>query len=796
MFKGIFRKRRFVGLDVGASSVKAIELSGKNDKLTLTGLRVEPLARGTIEEGQILDHTEFSRAISKLFGDHHLTTQNIASGVSGNSVILKIIEVPPMSEEELRESIDWHAEEHCPFDMSDVRLGYQVIDSDADSIKVLIAICREIRVQNLEHALQLAGRRADIIDCCALALQNCYTFNYQPSDDSLVALVHIGASLMIIHIMKGNRLAFTRDASIGGDQYTDQISRELGLTFEQAEAAKLGLADELETVGTEINEVIEVIAKRLALEGDFEKLTEATTENIALEIQKSLDFYSAISTDEETSVGKILISGGGSRLKGLRETLSDRLMIPVEPLDPFHRIKYDERRFSSERLSEIGSEMAVAVGLALRGSDAQLLAVNLSSSAAEKKLVGALPVKDARKKKKKKKIFHRHYHYKGRNRLGELIAGERIAESSEALRMLLRREQIILTSFREEQPESSLFVSGAGRKKVSLRDLVSFTGWFSYTVEAGIPLISSLEVLAQEQKNRYFKQVLGEVISDVGQGSTLASAMKHHPEVFDEFYVNMVEAGESVGILDRVLSRLHTALEKSISLRRKIWLAILYPLSALALLSAILIISVTAALHNVQGNAGRLNWYLRFWASVGAATASLLGSAGGVISLAVIVAALLALGVYSKTSRGHRQRDALLLRLPFVGLLLRKHATARFGRILATLLSSGVPILASLDITAKMVGNSVFAEAIEKIRSGVERGETFSAPMTDVFPTIVSVSVEIGEQTGCLDASLGKIADFYEDEVNRAVSRLPLVILPFLIILFVLIGVSSVLTTR
>ncbi|MDT4953155.1 MAG: type pilus assembly protein PilC [Acidobacteriota bacterium] len=778
-------------MDIGASSVKAVELSGKNDRLTLTGLGVEPLARGTIEEGQSLDHTEFSRAISKLFGDHHLTTQNIASGVSGNSVILKTIEVPPMSEEELRESIDWHAEEHCPFDMSDVRLGYQVIDSDEYSIKVLIAICKTIRVENLEHTLQLAGKRADIIDCCALALQNCYTFNYQPSDDSLVALVHIGASLMIIHIMKGNRLAFTHDASMGGDQYTEQISRELGLTFEQAEAAKLGLADELETVGTEINEVIEVIAKRLALEGDFEKLTEATTENLALEIQKSLDFYSAISTDEETSIGKILISGGGSRLKGLRETLSHRLMIPVEPLDPFRRIKYDERRFSPERLSEVESEMAVAVGLALRGSDAQLLAVNLSASAAEKKLVGALPVKDARKKKKEK-IFNRHYHYKGRNRIGELIAGERIAESSEALRMLLRREQIILTSFREEQPESSLFASGAGRKKVSLRDLVSFTGWFSYMVEAGIPLISSLEVLAQEQKNRYFKQVLDQVISDVGQGSTLASAMKHHPEVFDEFYVNMVEAGETGGIVDRVLSRLHTALEKSISLRRKIWLAILYPLSALALVSVILMLSITAALHNAQGNAGGLNWYLRFWASVGAATASFLGSAGGVIFLAVVVAALLALGVYSKTSRGHRQRDALLLRLPFVGPLLRKHATARFGRILATLLSSGVPILASLDITAKMVGNLVFAEAIEKIRSGVERGETFSAPMTEVFPTIVSVSVEIGEQTGCLDASLGKIADFYEDEVNRAVSRLPLIILPLLIILLVLIGIIAV----
>jgi type IV pilus assembly protein PilM len=794
MFKGIFHKRRFVGLDVGASSVKAVELSGKNDKLTLTGLGVEPLARGTIEEGQILDHTESARAISKLFGDHHLTTRNIASGVSGNSVILKTIEVPPMSEEELRESIDWHAEEYCPFDMSDVRLGYQVIDSDEYSIKVLIAICREIRVQNLEHTLQLAGKRADIIDCCALALQNCYTFNYQPSDDSLVALVHIGASLMIIHIMKGNRLAFTHDASMGGDQYTDQISKELGLTFEQAEAAKLGLADELETVGTEINEVIEVIAKRLALEGDFEKLTEATTENLALEIQKSLDFYSAISTDEETSVGKILISGGGSRLKGLRENLSHRLMIPVEPLDPFRRIKYDERRFSSERLSEIGSEMPVAVGLALRGSDAPFLAVNLSSSAAEKKLVGALRVKDARKKKKK--IFHRHYHYKGRNRIGELIAGERIAESSEALRMLLRREQIILTSFREERPESSLFASGTGRKKVSLRDLVSFTGWFSYMVEAGIPLVSSLEVLAQEQKNRYFKQVLDQVISDVGQGSTLAAAMKHHPEVFDEFYVNMVEAGETGGIVDRVLSRLHTALEKSISLRRKIWLAILYPLSALALLLVILMLSITAALHNAQGNAGGLNWYLRFWTSVGAATASFLGSTGGVIFLAAIVAALLALGVYSKTSRGHRQKDVLLLRLPFVGPLLRKHATARFGRILATLLSSGVPILASLDITAKMVGNSVFAEAIEKIRSGVERGETFSAPMTEVFPTIASVSVEIGEQTGCLDASLGRIADFYEGEVNRTVSRLPLIILPLLIILFVLIGVSSVLTTR
>jgi type IV pilus assembly protein PilM len=177
MFKGIFHKRRFVGLDVGASSVKAVELSGKSDKLILTGLGIEPLAHETILDGQILDHRETSRIISKLFDDHHLGKQRVAASIGGDSIILKNIQVPLMSEEELMETIDWHAEEHIPYDISDVRIGYQVTGSTEDALQVLLASCKKERLQNLERSLHLADTQPLVIDFDALALQNCYTFN-------------------------------------------------------------------------------------------------------------------------------------------------------------------------------------------------------------------------------------------------------------------------------------------------------------------------------------------------------------------------------------------------------------------------------------------------------------------------------------------------------------------------------------------------------------------------------------------------------------------------------------------
>ena len=277
----------------------------------------------------------------------------MAAGVSGSSVIVKNIIVPQMTREELEESIDWHAEEHIPFEISDVSLDYQVVGSGSDSLHVLMAACKRDFVANLKQAIQLAGKQPAVIDVDAFALQNCYEVNYQPAEGLVVALLNVGASTMNINILRGVRSVFTRDVSVGGNQYTSLLQKELGLTYEQAEAVKRGGAPP-EHVRPE----------------EIEAALESVSDMLALEISKTFDFYRATAEDGDGSVQRILISGGGSKLKGLPEFLSNRFEMPVERLDPFRKIKVDARRFDPEYMREVVPEMAVAVGLALRGVDA------------------------------------------------------------------------------------------------------------------------------------------------------------------------------------------------------------------------------------------------------------------------------------------------------------------------------------------------------------------------------------------------------------------------------------------
>jgi type IV pilus assembly protein PilM len=276
----------------------------------------------------------------------------VAAGVSGSSVIVKNIIVPQMTREELEESIDWHAEEHIPFEISDVSLDYQVVGSGSDSLHVLMAACKRDFVANLKQAIQLAGKQPAVIDVDAFALQNCYEINYEPSDNLAVALLNVGASTMNINILRGVKSVFTRDVSVGGNQYTSLLQKELGLTYEQAEQVKRGNAAPGGFEGVDIEGALETVSDMLALE-----------------ISKTFDFYRA-TADDDGSVQKILISGGGSKLKGLPEYLSNRFEIPVERLDPFRRISFDARRFDPDYMREVVPEMAVAVGLALRGVDA------------------------------------------------------------------------------------------------------------------------------------------------------------------------------------------------------------------------------------------------------------------------------------------------------------------------------------------------------------------------------------------------------------------------------------------
>jgi len=354
MFKKGIGKNSLVGLDIGSSSVKAVELQRKGGVLQLASLGYENLRTDTIVDGQIMELNNVSDVISSIFNEHKIKTTRVAAGVSGHSVIVKNIVVPPMSEAELHESFSWHAEEHIPFDIADVNLDYHITGSSNESLSVLMAACKSDKIANVKQAIQLAGKQPVIIDVDAFALQNCYEVNYRPSPGDVVALLNIGASTMNINILNGALSVFARDASVGGSQYTSLLQKELGLTFEQAEAVKRGMPLPEGVEGRDINPIIETVSDILALE-----------------IQKTMDFYRATAEDGESAIQKILFSGGGSKLPGLSEYLAKRFELPVEFFDPFKQIQVDARRFDPDYMREVVPEMVVAVGLALRGVDAQ-----------------------------------------------------------------------------------------------------------------------------------------------------------------------------------------------------------------------------------------------------------------------------------------------------------------------------------------------------------------------------------------------------------------------------------------
>ena len=377
------------------------------------------------------------------------------------------------------------------------------------------------------------------------------------------------------------------------------------------------------------------------------------------------------------------------------------------------------------------------------------------------------------------------YVFKGRNRLGEVMVGERIADSREVLKQLLRREQIMLTSVKEKGREIALPKLGK-RGKVKNKELSVFTRQFSAMIDAGLPLVQCLDILAGQQENKFFQQTLTQVRQDVEEGATLAAALARHPKVFDQLFVNMIEAGETGGILDIILQRLSTFIEKIVKLRRDVISALIYPSAviviAILVVAAILVFVIPqfqAIFMGLLGPGEKLPLPTRIVVSA----SEFIAGWGGLVILVCIVAAAVAVRTYYKTPGGRRVLDALMLKLPVFGQVLRKIAIARFSRTLSTLLSSGVPILQSLDITARTAGNVVVEEAIVKIRAGVERGESFVEPLraTDVFPNMVAQMVGIGEQTGALDSMLGKIADFYEQEVDAAIANLLTLIEPIMI---------------
>ncbi|MCW5961127.1 MAG: type II secretion system F family protein [Pyrinomonadaceae bacterium] len=377
------------------------------------------------------------------------------------------------------------------------------------------------------------------------------------------------------------------------------------------------------------------------------------------------------------------------------------------------------------------------------------------------------------------------YVFKGRNRLNEMISGEKVAASQDELRDMLRREQVVLTQASEKGREFSIPKLGT-KKKVNAKELAVFTRQFSVMIDAGLPLVSCLDILAEQQSNVFFKDVLHQVRQNVEEGSTLAASLTKHPKVFDSLYTHMVEAGEAGGVLDLILQRLSTLIEKMVKLKRSIISASIYPAAVVFVaIAAVAIIMVVVIPQFEQIFLGLLGpgEALPLPTRIVMAISGFVAGWGGLAVLAASIGTGVGLKYYYKTPKGRFHIDTVILKLPIFGAIVRKIAVARFSRILSTLLSSGVPILQSLEITAKTAGNVIVENAIIDVRTGVERGESFVEPLkaTEVFPEMVSQMVGVGEQTGALDAMLGKIADFYEDEVDAAIADLLAMIEPALI---------------
>ncbi len=371
------------------------------------------------------------------------------------------------------------------------------------------------------------------------------------------------------------------------------------------------------------------------------------------------------------------------------------------------------------------------------------------------------------------------YSWKGRTRAGKVQEGVLVADSKDAVITTLRKQQILVTAVTEKGKEFALPKLGGA---VSMKELAVFTRQFSVMIDAGLPLVQCLEILGTQQENRTFQKVLFEVRQDVESGATLADALRRHPKVFDDLYCNMVAAGEAGGILDTILQRLANYIEKIVKLRSAVRSAMIYPAAVITIAVAVVWIILWKVIPTFATLFESLGTTLPLPTRITIALSNFVGRWWWVVFLGIGLGAY-ALVRYRKTEQGRRAIDRTLLRLPVLGIVLRKIAVARFCRTLGTLVSSGVPILEALEITARTAGNAVVEDAILATRKSIEEGKTIAEPLknTDVFPPMVVQMVAVGEHTGALETMLNKIADFYEDEVDEATKNLLTLLEPIMI---------------
>ncbi|TMQ49086.1 MAG: type II secretion system F family protein [Candidatus Eisenbacteria bacterium] len=376
------------------------------------------------------------------------------------------------------------------------------------------------------------------------------------------------------------------------------------------------------------------------------------------------------------------------------------------------------------------------------------------------------------------------YVWKGRTTAGEIQTGELTLESQEEALAALRKRRIIISSVREKKAEMKFSMPKLGGG-VTTRDLAIFTRQFATMINAGLPLVQCLDILSKQTEKENFRTTIAQVMRDVEAGTTLAEALgkKEHSKVFDELFVNMVEAGEAGGILDNILQRLATYIEKAEALKRKIKGAMVYP----AVVMSVAVLATVFMLIFIIPTFARM--FTGFGADLPLPTKIVMGLSTFLrsywwILLGTVVVGAVAFQRYYITEKGHMQVDKLLLRVPVMGDVIRKGAVARFTRTLSTLISSGVPILNGLEITARTSGNRVIQEAIMSARASIREGETIAAPLrqSTVFPQMVVQMISVGEETGALDDMLGRIADFYDDEVDTAVDSLTSLIEPVMIV--------------
>jgi len=372
------------------------------------------------------------------------------------------------------------------------------------------------------------------------------------------------------------------------------------------------------------------------------------------------------------------------------------------------------------------------------------------------------------------------YVFDGRTIQGAKVSGERVADSKTALTALLQRERIRPVKIKEKGKEFALPTFGT--QKVTAKELAIFFRQFSVMIDAGLPLVQCLEILAANQENAAFQKVLTDVRSRVEGGSTLANGMREHPKAFDTLVVNMIEAGETGGILDTILQRLAGYVEKAVKLRAAVKSALIYPVSVVSIAGIVIGLLLWKVVPIFANLFASLGVELPLPTRIVVGLSSFIGTFGWVFVL-LGVGIFFAFQSAYKTEGGRFAIDSAMLKLPVIGSLLRKIAVARFTRTLGTLITSGVPLLESMDITARTSGNAVVERAILGVRKAVEEGRTLTDPLreSEVFPNMVTQMIAVGEQTGAMDAMLQKIADFYEAEVDAAVKDMLTLLEPMII---------------